>query len=306
MWASSDENNEVDWDNEAIDEHELHNLATDDSWRTVGTDTEPPRPQSIFTRNMLAPPLLPMFTQANKQLRATHSSTGQPAADTPIQQAAIEACPGQAVFEWTLERDKMLAKLVQQYTGNWRLIADSFNHACSLYGSRSITTRACYERWVAIKEDYSLDRSTVQTGFDEPDYQRTRNSAWGSHLSVQPVATQLSAMQLATSLVSHSESHKMIKESKKKREAAEDPAPVPPREIKPLPADQKVPTPGELSKLKFENDRRIQQLFMEQRQATAAAAALAMQQQRAMNPQLQAFQINRQIAVLQAMLASGR
>ncbi|KAJ2125888.1 hypothetical protein GGH17_005069, partial [Coemansia sp. RSA 788] len=256
---------------------------------------------------MLAPPLLPIFTQPNKQQRITHSSIGQPPADTQIQQAASEACPGQAVFEWTAERDRMLAKLVQQYTGNWRLISESFNHASKLYGSRSVTSRVCFERWAAIKDDYSLDRSTVQTGFDEPDYNRSRKQQnWSSHLAIHPMVPQLSAMQLATSLVSHSEAHKVVNESKKKRESAATPAAVPPREIKPMAADQKVPTPAELSKLKFDNDRRLQQLFMEQRQATAAAAALAMQQQRSMNPQMQAFQLNRQIAVLQAMLASGR
>ncbi|KAJ1739467.1 hypothetical protein LPJ58_007079, partial [Coemansia sp. RSA 1591] len=169
------------------------------------------------------------------------------------------------------------------------------------------TSRVCFERWAAIKDDYSLDRSTVQTGFDEPDYNRSRKQQnWSSHLAIHPIVPQLSAMQLATSLVSHSEAHKVVNESKKKRESAATPAAVPPREIKPMAADQKVPTPAELSKLKFDNDRRLQQLFMEQRQATAAAAALAMQQQRSMNPQMQAFQLNRQIAVLQAMLASGR
>ncbi|KAJ2355762.1 chromatin modification- protein VID21, partial [Coemansia sp. RSA 2618] len=311
MWADIEDNDGelvgLDSAADTIDMSELLRLNAEDSWKTRGAESELPGPQSVFTRNMLAPPLLPIFTQANKQQRATHSSVGQPPADTQVQQAAGEACPGQAVFEWTAERDRMLAKLIQQYTGNWRLITESFNHASGLYGSRSITARVCFERWAAIKDDYSLDRSTVQTGFDEPDYNRLRKQQnWSSQLSVQPMAPQLTAMQLATSLVSHSEAHKVVNESKKKNEAAATPAAVPPREIKPLPADQKVPTPGELSKLKFENDRRLQQLFLEQRQATAAATALAMQQQRAMNPQMQALQINRQIALLQAMLNSGR
>ncbi|KAJ2275665.1 chromatin modification- protein VID21 [Coemansia sp. RSA 371] len=311
MWEDIEDEDDalagLDTSEETIDMHELTRLNSEDSWRTRTADSELPGQRSVFTRNMLAPPLLPIFTQPNKQQRITHSSIGQPPADTQIQQAASEACPGQAVFEWTAERDRMLAKLVQQYTGNWRLISESFNHASKLYGSRSVTSRVCFERWAAIKDDYSLDRSTVQTGFDEPDYNRSRKQQnWSSHLAIHPMVPQLSAMQLATSLVSHSEAHKVVNESKKKRESAATPAAVPPREIKPMAADQKVPTPAELSKLKFDNDRRLQQLFMEQRQATAAAAALAMQQQRSMNPQMQAFQLNRQIAVLQAMLASGR
>ncbi|KAJ2534160.1 chromatin modification- protein VID21 [Coemansia sp. RSA 1937] len=311
MWEDIEDEDDalagLDTSEETIDMHELTRLNSEDSWRTRTADSELPGQRSVFTRNMLAPPLLPIFTQPNKQQRITHSSIGQPPADTQIQQAASEACPGQAVFEWTAERDRMLAKLVQQYTGNWRLISESFNHASKLYGSRSVTSRVCFERWAAIKDDYSLDRSTVQTGFDEPDYNRSRKQQnWSSHLAIHPIVPQLSAMQLATSLVSHSEAHKVVNESKKKRESAATPAAVPPREIKPMAADQKVPTPAELSKLKFDNDRRLQQLFMEQRQATAAAAALAMQQQRSMNPQMQAFQLNRQIAVLQAMLASGR
>ncbi|KAJ2482047.1 chromatin modification- protein VID21 [Coemansia sp. RSA 2131] len=311
MWDDVEDEDDafagLDTSEDTIDMHELIRLNSEDLWRTRTADSELPGPRSVFTRNMLAPPLLPIFTQANKQQRITHSSIGQPPVDTQIQQAASEACPGQAVFEWTAERDRMLAKLVQQYTGNWRLIAESFNHASKLYGSRSVTSRVCFERWAAIKDDYSLDRSTIQTGFDEPDYNRSRKQQnWSSQLAIHPMVPQLSAMQLATSLVSHSEAHKIVNESKKKRESAATPAAVPPREIKPMAADQKVPTPAELSKLKFDNDRRLQQLFMEQRQATAAAAALAMQQQRSMNPQMQAFQLNRQIAVLQAMLASGR
>ncbi|KAJ2462769.1 hypothetical protein GGI02_005390, partial [Coemansia sp. RSA 2322] len=161
-------------------------------------------------------------------------------------------------------------------------------------------------RWVAIKDDYSLDRNVVQAGFDEPEYGARKMHNWSKQLVIQPAAAPLSAMQLATHLVSHSEARKVVNESRKKREAAAKPAAVALREIKSVAGDQKVPTPGELAKLKFENDRRIHQLIIEQRQATAAAAALAMQQQRALNPQLQHIQLSRQIAALQAMLASGR
>ncbi|KAJ1849226.1 chromatin modification- protein VID21, partial [Coemansia sp. RSA 2708] len=296
MWADASND-----DDGAIDEREL--LQLDDTQRMQGTDAELHGPRSIFARNMLAPPMLAMFTQANKPQRTAHGAVGQPPADTAVQQAAGEACPGQAVFEWTMERDRILARLIQQYTGNWRLITESFNHTCALYGSRAVAARVCYERWAAIRDDYSLDRTTVQTGFDGP-FGRAKER-WSAQLAVQPAAPAPSAMQLATSVVAHSETLKVVNASQKRRESAA-PATVAPREIKALPADQKVPTPAELSKLKAENDRRLQQLFMEQRQATAAAAALAMQQQRAMNPQLQAFQISRQIAVLQAMLASGR
>ncbi|KAJ2817002.1 hypothetical protein GGI24_005549, partial [Coemansia furcata] len=243
-----------------IDIHELFSLTGDDSIGRVAIDSDLYSSRSIFTRNMLAPPLLPMFTQANKAPRNAHSTAGQPPADTPLQLATSEACPGQAVFEWSAERDKLLAKIVQQYTGNWTLITETVNHALELYGSRALTARICFERWAAIKEDYSLDRNVVQTGFDEPEYGSRKLPNWSSQLSVQPVAAPLSAMRLATQLVSHSETLRVVNNSKTKREAAVKPLSVPPREIKPLPADQKVPTPAELTKLKFESDRRLQQL----------------------------------------------
>ncbi|KAJ1936042.1 hypothetical protein GGF37_005765, partial [Kickxella alabastrina] len=290
--------------------HELVSLGSEDINGRLAAEPEAHIARSVFTRNLLAPPLLPMFTQANKTPRNTHSSTGQPPADTSIQQAASEACPGQVVFEWSADRDKTLAKIIQQFTGNWPLITESFNHAYSLYGSRAITSRICFERWAAIKDDYSLDRTVVQTGFDEPEYGPRRHNNWSKQLHVRPSTTPLSAMQLANSIVSHSEAYKVVSESKTKRETAAKPATVPPREIKPLPADQKVPTPAELSKAKFENDRRIQQLFMEQRQATAAATASALvmhqQQNRAFPQQLPNIHLGRQIAALQAILASGR
>ncbi|KAJ2478751.1 chromatin modification- protein VID21, partial [Coemansia sp. RSA 2320] len=289
-----------------IDSHELFSLTSESSSGRTAGELDSHSSRSIFTRHMLAPPLLPMFTQANKTPRVSHSTAGQPLADTAIQQATSEACPGQAVFEWSAERDKLLAKVVQQYTGNWQLITETLNHAISLYGSRALSARICYERWVAIKDDYSLDRNVVQAGFDEPEYGARKMHNWSKQLVIQPAAAPLSAMQLATHLVSHSEARKVVNESRKKREAAAKPAAVAPREIKSVAGDQKVPTPGELAKLKFENDRRIHQLIIEQRQATAAAAALAMQQQRALNPQLQHIQLSRQIAALQAMLASGR
>ncbi|KAJ2674618.1 chromatin modification- protein VID21 [Coemansia spiralis] len=291
---------------DTVDISDLIKLNTDDPSSLLGAEPESQGARSIFTRNIMAPPLLTMFTQTNKPPRNVHASVSQPPADTPAQQTASDACPGQAVFEWSAERDKMLAKIIQQYAGNWPLIAETFNHAFSLFGSRALNSRICYERWSAIKEDYPLDRTTIQTGFDEPEYGPRKPHSWSSQFTVHPSATQLSAMQLANSIVSHSETLKIVSASKKKRDAAPKSTPVPPREIKPLPADQKVPTPAEMAKVKFEHDRRLQQLFMEQRQATAAAAALAMQQQRALNPQLQALHLNRQIAVLQAMLASGR
>ncbi|KAJ1816977.1 chromatin modification- protein VID21, partial [Coemansia sp. RSA 2598] len=291
-----------------IDMHELVSFGNDDASNKAVADSDTGGTRSIFTRNFLAPPMLPMFTQANKTPRNTHSSTGQPQADTAIQQATSEACPGQVVFEWSPERDKMLAKIIQQFTGNWPLITETLNHAFSLYGSRAITPRICYERWAILKDEISLDRSVVQTGFDDPEYGPRKVHSWSKQLSVRPSTAPLSAMQLATSIVSHSEMLKLVGESKTKRETATKPAPVPPREIKPLAADQKVPTPAELSKNKFEHDRRIQQLFMEQRQATAAAtaSALAMHQHRALPPQIQNLQITRQIATLQAVLAGGR
>ncbi|KAJ2852931.1 chromatin modification- protein VID21, partial [Coemansia erecta] len=291
-----------------IDLHELVSFGNDDTSSKAAVDPDSNVTRSIFTRNFLAPPMLPMFTQANKAPRNIHSSTGQPQADTAIQQATSEACPGQVVFEWSPEKDKMLAKIIQQFTGNWPLITDTFNHAFSLYDSRAITPRICYERWVLLKEEISLDRSVVQTGFDDPEYGPRKTHSWSKQLLVRPSTTSLSAMQLATSIVSHSEMLKLVNESKTKRESTTKPSPVPPREIKPLAADQKVPTPAELSKSKFEHDRRIQQLFMEQRQATAAAtaSALAMHQHRALPPQIQNLQIARQIATLQAVLAGGR
>ncbi|KAJ1735434.1 chromatin modification- protein VID21 [Coemansia biformis] len=295
----------LDSADDTIDIHELLRLGADCVGSALGTESEGHGVRSIFTRSVMAPSMLPMFTQANRQLRVSHSSAGQPPADTPAQQAISEACPGQAVFEWSAERDRVLAKIVQQYVGNWPLIAESFNHALALYGSRAMGSRVCFERWAAIKDEYALDRATVQTGFDEPDFGPRKQQSWASHLSVQPAAAQLSAMQLATHVVAHSEAFKAVSESKQKRDSAPVPAPVPPREIRPLAADQKVPTPAELSKLKAENDRRLQQMFHEQRQATAAAAALAMQQQRALHPHLQVQNIGRQIEVLQAMLASG-
>ncbi|KAJ2632136.1 chromatin modification- protein VID21, partial [Coemansia sp. RSA 1694] len=188
-----------------IDIHELFNLNGDDSIGRFAMDADSHSSRSIFTRNLLAPPLLPMFTQANKTPRNVHSAVGQPPADTPLQQATSEACPGQAVFEWSAERDKLLAKVVQQYTGNWALITETVNHALALYGSRALTARICYERWVAIKDEYSLDRNVVQTGFDEPNYGSRKLPNWSSQLSVQPAVASLSAMQLATQLVSHSE-----------------------------------------------------------------------------------------------------
>ncbi|KAJ2082519.1 chromatin modification- protein VID21 [Coemansia sp. RSA 988] len=291
---------------DSIDVQNLLRLSADESGRALAGEPELAGARSIFTRNLLAPPLLPMFTQANKTQRNTHGSGGQPPADTAIQQAVSEACPGQAVFEWSAERDKTLAKIVQQYTGNWQLIAESLNHALALYGSRSLTPRVCYERWISIKEDYPLDRATVQTGFDEQEFGRRKQHSWARQLAVQPAVTPQTTMQLATGIVSHMEALRVVSESKKKRDSTQPPAPIPPREIKPLSGEQNVPTPAELSKIKFDNDRRLQQIFIEQRQATAAAAALAMQQQRALNPQLQAFQINRQITMLQTMLASGR
>ncbi|KAJ2418517.1 hypothetical protein GGF41_005017, partial [Coemansia sp. RSA 2531] len=289
-----------------IDIHELFSLNGDDSIGRFAIDSDPHSSRSIFTRNLLAPPLLPMFTQANKTPRNAHSTAGQPPADTPLQQATSEACPGQAVFEWSAERDKLLAKVVQQYTGNWSLITETVNHALELYGSRALNARICYERWVAIKDDYSLDRNVVQTGFDEPEYGSRKLPHWSSQLSVQPVAASLSAMQLATHLVSHSETLRVVSDSKTKREAAVKPSSVPPRDIKPLPADQKVPTPAELTKVKFETDRRLQLMIMEQRQASAAAAALALHQQRVPNAQLQQIQLSRQISALQAMVTTGR
>ncbi|KAJ2489772.1 chromatin modification- protein VID21 [Coemansia sp. RSA 2050] len=288
-----------------IDVHELFSLNGDESMGRFAVDSDLYSTRSIFTRNLLAPPLLPMFTQANKVPRNVHYTAGQPPADTPLQQAISEACPGQAVFEWSAERDKLLAKVVQQYTGNWALITETVNHALELYGSCALTARILFERWAMIKDDYSLDRNVVQTGFDEPEYGARKQPNWSSQLSVQPMAAPLSAMQLATRLVSHSEALRVISDSKAKREAAAKPSSVPPREIKPLPADQKVPTPAELTKLKFESDRRMQQMLIEQRQATAAATALALQQ-RAPNLHLQHMQFGRQIAALQAMLASGR
>ncbi|KAJ2610060.1 chromatin modification- protein VID21 [Coemansia sp. RSA 1365] len=291
---------------DSIDIQSLLRLSADESGRTPVGEPELAGARSIFTRNLLAPPLLPMFTQANKAQRNTHGSGGQPPADTAIQQAISEACPGQAVFEWSAERDKTLAKIVQQYTGNWRLISESLNHALALYGSRSLTPRVCYERWISIKEDYPLDRTTVQTGFDEQEFGRRKQHSWARQLAVQPTVAPQPAMQLATSIVSHSEALRVVSESKKKRDSAQTPAPIPPREIKSLSGEQKALTPAELSKMKFDNDRRLQQIFIEQRQATAAAAALAMQQQRALNPQLQALQISRQINMLQTMLANGR
>ncbi|KAJ2793553.1 chromatin modification- protein VID21, partial [Coemansia guatemalensis] len=276
---------------DSIDVQSLLRLSADENGRALAGEPELAGARSIFTRNLLAPPLLPMFTQANKTQRNTHGSGGQPPADTAIQQAISEACPGQAVFEWSAERDKTLARIVQQYTGNWRLIAESLNHALALYGSRSLTPRVCYERWISIKEDYPLDRATVQTGFDEQEFGRRKQHSWARQLAVQPTVTPQNAMQLATGIVSHMEALRVVSESKKKRDSTQPPAPIPPREIKSLSGEQKVPTPAELSKVKFENDRRIQQIFIEQRQATAAAAALAMQQQRNLNPQFQAFQI---------------
>ncbi|KAJ2416343.1 chromatin modification- protein VID21 [Coemansia sp. RSA 2530] len=288
-----------------IDVHELFNLNGDDSMGGFAIDSDLYSSRSIFTRNLLAPPLLPMFTQANKAPRNAHYNSGQPPADTPLQQAISEACPGQAVFEWSAERDKLLAKVVQQYTGNWALITETVNHALELYGSCALTARIFFERWAMIKDDYSLDRNVVQTGFDEPEY-GARKPNWSSQLSVQPMAAPMSDMQLATRLVSHSEALRVVSDSKAKREAAAKPSSVQPREIKPLAADQKVPTPAELTKLKFESDRRMQQILVEQRQATAAAAALAMQQRPMANPHLQHMQWSRQIAALQTMLASGR
>ncbi|KAJ1888429.1 hypothetical protein LPJ81_006322, partial [Coemansia sp. IMI 209127] len=292
---------------DSIHIQDLVRLATDESSGWLGMESESQGARSIFTRNMMAPPLLPMFTQANKPPRNVHGSTNQPAADNSAQQSANDACPGQTVFEWSSDRDRTLAKIIQQYTGNWPLITESFNHAFSLYGSRAMTSRLCYERWAAIKEDYTLDRTVVQTGFDDPEYGPRKPHSWSSQFAVKPSTTPLSAMQLAGSVVSHSEALKVVGASKKKRDSAPKQASVPTREIKSLPADQKVLTPAEMSKFKFEQDRRVQQLLMEQRQATAAAAALAMRNQgQVSNPQFQAIHINRQIAVLQAMLASGR
>ncbi|KAJ2707902.1 chromatin modification- protein VID21, partial [Coemansia spiralis] len=291
---------------DSIDIHELLRLGADNASGVLGDESDRPGGRSIFARSVMAPSMLPMFTQANKPLRATHSSAGQPPADTTAQQAIIDACPGQAVFEWSAERDRVLAKVVQQYTGNWPLIVESFNHAAGLYGSRALGSRACFERWVAIKDDYSLDRATVQTGFDEPDFRPRRQLGWASHLAVQPTAVQLSAMQLATHVVAHSEALKAVSESKQKKDLAPTPASVPPRDIRPLAADQRVPTPAELSRLKVENDRRLQQILLEHRQAMPNSAALAMQQQRALHPQMQLHNISRQIEMLQAMIASGR
>ncbi|KAJ1718782.1 chromatin modification- protein VID21, partial [Coemansia erecta] len=287
-----------------VDSCDLVSFGGDDTGSLPAMESDGPGARSIFTRNFLAPPLLPMFTQANKNPRMTHSTTGQPPADTPIQQATSEACPGQVVFEWSPDRDKMLAKIIQQFTGNWPLITETFNHVFSLYGSRAITSRLCFERWAIIKEDYSLDRTVVQTGFDEPEYGVRKSNGWSKQLTVGPNLQPLSAMQLATSIVSHSEVFKLVSSSKSKRESASKPTSVPPREIKPLAADQKVPTPAELSRTKYDQDRRLQQLLLEQRQATAAAtaSALAMQQNRAFSPQVQILHINRQIATLQALL----
>ncbi|KAJ2896164.1 chromatin modification- protein VID21, partial [Coemansia aciculifera] len=142
-----------------IDIHELLNLNGDDAFGRFAIDSDSHGSRSIFTRNLLAPPLLPMFTQANKTPRNAHSTAGQPLADTTLQQATSEACPGQAVFEWTAERDRLLAKVVQQYLGNWPLITETVNHALALYGSRALSARMCFEHWVSIKEDYSLDRN---------------------------------------------------------------------------------------------------------------------------------------------------
>ncbi|KAJ2878867.1 hypothetical protein IWW38_006228, partial [Coemansia aciculifera] len=188
-----------------IDIHELLNLNGDDAFGRFAIDSDSHGSRSIFTRNLLAPPLLPMFTQANKTPRNAHSTAGQPLADTTLQQATSEACPGQAVFEWTAERDRLLAKVVQQYLGNWPLITETVNHALALYGSRALSARMCFEHWVSIKEDYSLDRNVIQTGFDEPEYGTRKLPNWSSQLSIQPVAPALSTMQLATQLVSHSE-----------------------------------------------------------------------------------------------------
>ncbi|KAJ2848876.1 chromatin modification- protein VID21, partial [Coemansia erecta] len=118
---------------DSIHAHDLVRLATDESSGWLGMESESQGARSIFTRNMMAPPLLPMFTQANKPPRNVHGSTNQPPADNPAQQSANDACPGQTVFEWSSDRDKTLAKIIQQYTGNWPLITESFNHAFSLY-----------------------------------------------------------------------------------------------------------------------------------------------------------------------------
>ncbi|KAJ2773410.1 chromatin modification- protein VID21, partial [Coemansia nantahalensis] len=290
---------------DSINVHELLRLGADGASGMLGDESDGPGGRSIFARSVMAPSMLPMFTQANKPLRASHNSAGQPPADTAAQQAIIEACPGQAIFEWSAERDRVLAKIVQQYTGNWPLISESFNHAAGLYGSRALGSRACFERWVAIKDDYSLDRATVQTGFDEPDFRPRRQPGWANHLVVQPAAPQLSAMQLATHAVAHSEALKAVSESKQKKDSAPAPASVPPRDIRPPAVDQKVPTPAELSRVKAENDRRLQQIILEHRQAMPNSAAMAMQQQRALHPQMQLQNISRQIEVLQAMLTSG-
>ncbi|KAJ2676156.1 chromatin modification- protein VID21, partial [Coemansia sp. RSA 1285] len=240
---------------ETVDIHDLVRFVTDDAPGWLGMEADSQGVRSIFTRNMMAPPLLPMFTQANKPPRNIHGTSNQPPADNAAQQSAIDACPGQAVFEWSPDRDKMLAKIVQQYTGNWPLITETFNHAFSLYGSRTLTSRSCYERWTVIKEDYTLDRTAVQTGFDDPEYGPRKLHSWSSQFTLQPTTAQQSAMQLAGCVVSHSETLKVVGASKKKRDSAPKQATVPPREIKPLPADQKVLTPAEMSKYKFEQDR---------------------------------------------------
>ncbi|KAJ1673306.1 hypothetical protein EV182_005492, partial [Spiromyces aspiralis] len=224
-----------------------------------------------------------------RQLSCMPTTRFPPPARTSTRAPTARTLPHHHPLVWTKELDNLLIEVTINYSGNWDLIAASFNEAAELFGSNRLSANECYERWSNLLRERPIlgNAELALSKLGRSSERKSKSKLWYKHTGQQPVHPEYKPKQLASKLVDHFITYNITQETKKKLLSEPKPQPAPSREIERLPPDYRVLNPVELSRIKYERERHMQQYMLEQRQMAAAAIALQQQHQQHQQQQQQ-------------------